>query len=100
MAGIVDSVMRLIRVKMRRLLGERKVGGLGWLRLVLEGMKRPAEMLEILGLPRTPPRLLLTVLAELLKLLLAQLLGVVSSLRLVFDRRVRGQMLMRRVQRR
>jgi hypothetical protein len=90
--------MRLIRVKLRMFLGERQVVVMGWL-MLLAGMERPAEMmLEILALPRITSGLFLSELSELLKLLSAELLGVVSSWRLEFDRRVRGQMLMRRAQ--
>jgi hypothetical protein len=87
-----------IRVKLRMFLGEWQVVVMGWL-MLLAGMQRPAEMmLEILALPRITSGLFLSELSELLKLLSAELLGVVSSWRLESDRRVRGQMLMRRAQ--
>lgn len=91
--------MRLIKVKPRRFLGERQEIVL--LRLLL-GMKRPAEMLEIIALHRMPSGLFQTemLLTQLLQLLSAELLGVVRGRRVESDRRVRGQMLMRRVQRR
>jgi len=60
-------------------------------------MIRRAEIVEKVGLPRSPSRLDYTLLLQLLELLASEFLGVMSSLRLVFDRRVRGQTLMRRV---
>lgn len=67
--------------------------------MLLTGMERPAEVLEILALLRMTSGLFQSelLLMELLKLLSAELLGVVSSWGLESDRRVRGQMLTRRV---
>jgi len=88
--------MRLIKVKRRMILADRQeIVLLMWM-----GMVCPAELLEILALQRMPSRLFQAVmlLTQLLQLLSAELLGVVSGRRLESDRRVRGQMLMRRVQ--
>jgi hypothetical protein len=49
---------------------------------------RRAEIVEKLGLPRASPRLRYTLMLKLLELLASELLGVMSSLRWVFYRRV------------
>lgn len=75
LTGIVGSAMRLIEVKPRRLLGVKAV------RLRRVGMECPAHVLEILARQRMTPGLFQTVmlLAQLLELLPAELLGVVHG---------------------
>ena len=98
LAGIVGSVMHLIVVKPRNFLVVRQE----IVRLRRWVMQRPVVVLEILALQRVPPRLLQPqmLLAQLLQLLSAELLRVVVGRGRESDRRVRGQMRMRRVQRR
>jgi len=97
LAVIVGSAMRLVKVKSRRFLGERQEIVLLRLMLLM-GMQRPIEVLEIFFPHRMPPGLLQV--EMLLQLLPTELLRVVRGLRWESDRRVRGQMRMRRVQRR